>query len=109
MKKIPVGISVGLGAAILDTVPMIIQGLAGCAILSAFIMWVVTGFFISISNIKLPPMLKGIVIALLVLAPSAPIIGAADYNVLFVPILPMTLVLGAFSGWMIERLSKKES
>lgn len=105
MKKIHAGLLVGLGAAILDTVPMIIQGLPWNATLSAFLMWIVTGFFIATSNFKLHPILKGIVIALLIFAPSAPIIGAVDYKVLLVPILPTTLALGALSGWMIEKMN----
>ena len=92
----------------LDTTPMIIQGLPWSATVSAFVMWTVTGFFIATSTLKLPSALKGIVIALLILATSAPIIGAGDYMVLLVPILPTTLVLGALSGWAIERLSNKK-
>lgn len=108
MKKQNVGILVGLGAAVLDTTPMIIQGLPWSATISAFVTWVVIGFFIATTNLKLPSALKGIVIALLILTSSAPLIGAEDYKVLLLPILPTTIVLGALSGWLIERLSKNK-
>jgi len=102
MKRILKGILLGTVAGILDMIPMIIQGLTWDANLSAFSMWVVIGFILSVSYIKLPGAVKGILISFLVLLPSAILIGWNE-PVSLVPISGMTLVLGGFLGFAIEK------
>lgn len=92
----------GIVAGIIDITPMILMKLPLSANLSAFSMWVVVGFFIATSNLKLPGALKGIIIALLSLIPSAIIIGAGNVADL-VPVFIMTLILGGLLGFGIER------
>ncbi|MFH1548247.1 MAG: hypothetical protein ABID32_02915 [Candidatus Omnitrophota bacterium] len=66
-KKILVGIAFGIIAGIIDVVPMILQRLTWDANLSAFALWVIAGFIISTSNLKLKGALKGLVVSILLL------------------------------------------
>jgi len=68
--------------------------------------WVVNGFFLSVVDLKIPAAVKGIVVSFLVLAPNAILIGWNKPDAL-VPIIVMTLLLGALLGYSIERFSKK--
>jgi len=62
MKKQLVGIGLGIIAGIIDVIPMLFMKLTWDANLSAFSMWVVIGFILSISNIKINSIIKGILI-----------------------------------------------
>ncbi|HDP98281.1 MAG TPA: hypothetical protein ENN22_03740 [bacterium] len=106
VKKGLLGVVLGVVAGIIDVIPMIFQGLSWDANLSAFSMWVVVGFFIAVIDFKINPILKGIIIAFLVLLPSAIIIGWNDPFAL-IPIAIMTTLLGALLGFTVDRLTKK--
>ena len=107
MSKILLGIILGIIAGIIDTIPMFLQNLTWDAILSAFFLWVVSGFLIATTNIKINIILKGIIIPLLVLLPSAFIIGWKE-PLSLVPILIMTIILGSLLGFFIEKYGKKD-
>jgi len=105
MKKSTLGILLGILAGIIDLIPMLIQKLSWDANLSAFSLWIVSGFLISSSNLKLGGTLKGILISLLVLIPSAFIIGWKEPFSLL-PISIMTLILGGLLGYLIDKFGK---
>ena len=102
---IVIGILLGSVAGILDLIPMLLQGLTWDANLSAFSLWVVSGFMLATSNLRINPILKGIVIPFVCLLPSAFIIG---WNNLFslLPISVMTLILGALLGFTYNKFAK---
>jgi len=106
-NRILIGLGCGLVAGILDMIPMIVQSLPWDANLSALSMWIVSGFFISKTELKMNAILKGILISYLCLAPSAFLIGSEEPVSLF-PILVMTTFLGGVLGYgisyLIERL-----
>ena len=102
-NKIFIGILFGVAAGIIDIIPMIMQNLSWDANISAFTMWVVIGFFIASVELKINPILKGIVISFLVLLPLAIIIGWND-PVVLIPIAIMTLILGSFLGYGIGKV-----
>lgn len=102
MNKIRLGLVLGIIAGIIDVIPMLIQNLTWDANLSAFFLWVVSGFLIATSEIKLKGALKGIIISFLVFLPSAILIGWNDPFTLF-PILTMTLILGSLLGYLIDK------
>lgn len=102
-KKILIGISFGVAAGILDVVPMIIQKLPVQADLSAFSMWVVIGFLLSVVEIKMNSILKGLLISYIVLLPNLFIIGW-DAPVVLVPIFIMTTILGSMLGFLIGKI-----
>ncbi|NOZ73847.1 MAG: hypothetical protein GXO90_00475 [FCB group bacterium] len=98
------GVLLGAVAGILDVIPMVLQGLTWDANLGAFSLWVVTGFFLATSDLSLPSALKGVVIALLCLLPSAFLIGW-NHPLTLIPVVVMTVILGALLGFSHERLS----
>jgi len=102
MRKIILGIFLGLLAGIIDLIPMMIQNLTWDANLSAISLWIISGFLIASSNLKLKGAVKGILISFLVLIPSAFIIGWKEPFSLL-PIGVMTLILGSVLGHLIER------
>ncbi|MDX9778240.1 MAG: hypothetical protein RBT43_05755 [bacterium] len=104
MKKYLVGIGFGAIAGIIDVIPMLIMKLTWDANISAFIMWVIVGFLISSSKLNIKGFFKGILIAFLVLAPSAILIGWGDPKSLL-PVVLMTLILGAVLGLAIDKVT----
>ncbi|OFX34497.1 MAG: hypothetical protein A2X08_10330 [Bacteroidetes bacterium GWA2_32_17] len=107
MKKATTGILLGIAAGIIDVTPMIIQKLTWDANISAFSMWVIIGFLISITDIKINPIIKGIVISYLALAPCAILIGWKEPKAL-IPIIIITTVLGALLGFSINKINNKK-
>lgn len=103
MRKIFFGIVLGMLAGIIDVIPMIIQKLSWDANLSAFSMWVIAGFVISTSDIKIQGILKGIMISFLLLTPCAILIGWKE-PISLIPISIMTLILGSLLGFTISKL-----
>ncbi len=105
MKKIRTGITFGIMAGLIDVIPMVLQNLTWDANFSAFIMWVVNGFFISIVDLNLKPAAKGVVVSFLIILPTAVIIGWKEPFTL-IPISIMTLILGSLLGFLIEKYGK---
>ena len=103
--KIRVGIIFGIIAGIIDVIPMIFQKLTWDANLGAFSLWVIAGFMISTSNLKINSVLKGILISFLLLVPSAILIGWYQPANL-IPIFIMTLILGSLLGYFINRFTE---
>jgi len=106
MKKSIIGIGLGSIAGIIDVIPMVFMKLTWDANISAFLMWVIVGFFISISSLKINGIIKGLIIAFLVLLPSAILIGWNE-PISLIPILIMTSILGSVLGFSLDRIYKK--
>jgi hypothetical protein len=104
-NNIVVGLLLGIVMGVIDVIPMVLQGFTWDANLSAFFLWIVSGFMLATSDLKLRPMLKGIVIAFLCLLPSVFIIGWHD-PISLVPIGIMTLILGSVLGFSYGKLAK---
>lgn len=107
LSKIKIGIIFGIIAGIIDLIPMVIQKLSWDANLSAFSMWTIAGFMISTSNLKINSVLKGILISFLLLTPSAVIIGWSQ-PISLIPIFLITLILGGFLGYFVNRFGEKQ-
>lgn len=107
MNKTIIGILFGILAGIIDVIPMMIQGLSWDANISAFSMWVVVGFFISTIQLSVNSIVKGIVIAFLVLLPAAILIGTKE-PISLLPISIMTLILGGSLGIGIEKATNRK-
>jgi len=104
-KKYMIGILLGAAAGVFDLLPMILQKLTWDANLSAFSMWVVVGFLVSATDLKIKGAFKGLLVSFLVLIPSAIIIGSKE-PLSLIPITAMTLILGSLLGYFQEKLSK---
>ena len=106
MRRIRFGIIFGIIAGFIDVIPMVIQKLPLSANLSAFSMWVIAGFMIATTNIRLKGIIKGIIISFLLLIPPAFIIGWHQPFSL-IPIGVMTLILGSLLGYTIGKVVEK--
>jgi hypothetical protein len=105
MKKMKIGLLLGIAAGIIDVIPMIMQNLTWDANISAFTMWIVVGFLISTIDLKLNPIIKGILIAFLMLLPNAILIGWKE-PISLIPIVIMTTILGGLLGFSIQKITK---
>lgn len=105
MKKEVVGVVAGIIAGAIDVTPMIIQNLTWDANLSAITLWVVVGFLITKVQMAIHPILKGIAVAFLVLAPTAFLIGWHEPATLII-VCSMTLLLGGALGFTLGKLAK---
>ena len=105
-KRTLTGIIIGLIAGIIDIIPMLIQKLTWDANLSAFSMWLIIGYFLSIISFGLKGILKGLVISFLVLIPNLFIIGWKE-PISLIPIIIMTAILGSLSGYLFQRIIKE--
>jgi hypothetical protein len=104
-KKNRIGMLIGLIAGIIDVIPMILQGLTWDANLAAFSMWIIIGFFMSVTTLKIKGVLKGLLISFLILIPSLFIIGWKEPKSL-IPIFIMTIILGGLSGLVYQKIVK---
>ena len=104
-RKIIMGTALGVIAGIIDITPMMIQKLPIHAILSAFSMWVVLGFLVNTSTLKMNGVLKGLLLSFLVLLPTAILIGQGE-PVSLIPISIMTVILGALLGFASGKIVK---
>jgi hypothetical protein len=104
-KRIGIGVGLVALAGIIDVIPMVLQDLTWDANISAFIMWVVIGFLLSVTDIKLNSILKGIFISFLVLVPAAILIGWNEPTAL-IPIVIMTTILGGLLGFAVNRFAR---
>jgi len=108
MKNLKVGILMGFVAGVIDIIPMLVQQLTWDANISALSMWMVVGIFIATVDWKINSILKGVLISLLVLLPSAILIGWNN-PILLVPIFSMTIILGGVLGFSINKIKKADA
>jgi len=104
-NKILVGIALGIIAGIIDIIPMILQKLTWDANLSAFAHWLLAGFIISTSNLKLKGALKGLVVSILLLIPVGILIAWKEPMSL-IPMGIMTIILGSLLGYLIDKFGR---
>lgn len=104
-RKIFLGIALGIVAGIIDIIPMLIQKLPIYATLSAFSMWVVLGFVINTSALKINGALKGVLLSVLVILPTAILIAQTE-PVSLIPIGIMTVILGTLLGFVSDKIVK---
>ena len=102
-QKILTGLTIGSFAGIVDLIPMFIQHLPWQADASAFSMWVVIGFLLSVTVLPLKGVIKGLILSFLVLLPTVFII-AGNEPLSLIPICIMTALLGSASGYTYQRL-----
>lgn len=103
MKNYQLGLLLGACAGLIDLIPMFYQKLPFTADLSAFSLWIISGFLISTSNLKIKGIYKGMLISILVLTPTTFLVGGKQ----LIPIFIMTLILGSILGYSITSIQTK--
>jgi len=105
MKKITLGILLGVLVGIIDVIPMVMQKITWDANLSAFFHWVIVGFFIATTSLKINGALRGLFISAITLLPIAFLVWWNDMS----SIIPMgisTIVFGLVLGFLIDKYGK---
>ena len=97
MNNILITIIIGLAAALIDVIPMIIQKLDKVSCISAFIHYFMLGLIIPFVNWELTPWLKGMVISLMMALPVMVIVYSKDKKAI-IPMIIFALILGAGIG-----------
>lgn len=97
MKNFFISLMIGLSAAIIDVVPMVIQRIDKSACISAFVQWIVLGLIIPYVNWDMQPWLKGLMIAELTALPIMVLLFAKDPKSI-IPIVIFSAVLGMAVG-----------
>jgi hypothetical protein len=105
MSRLIPSILIGSIAGAIDVVPMIAQKLSKHACISAFVHWVVLGVLISYIQVPMSPWLKGVTVAVLSCLPIAILVSEKDPKSI-VPILTMSVILGAAVGFATFRYAK---
>lgn len=105
-RKVILGILFGIAAGIIDVIPMVIQQLPIHSTLSAFSMWVVLGFIINTSVLKIHGILKGLLLSFLVILPTAILIAQTEPMSL-IPISIMTIILGSLLGFVSSKIKDR--
>lgn len=103
MSPFLIALFLGLAAAVIDTVPMILRKLDTMFILSAAVFWIVFGFLLPRFNLFAMPWMNGLVLAAALILPLLPMIYRLDR-----PALPMiigtSVILSAAAGFAYGRL-----
>jgi hypothetical protein len=105
MRNIFIALIIGLSAAIIDVVPMIIQRIDKTACISAFIQWIVLGLIIPFVNWDMQPWIKGFIIAELAALPIMVLVFAKEPKSI-IPIIIFSAILGATVGMVGARFIK---
>lgn len=105
MNTFLISLAIGLGAAVLDTIPMIIKKLDWMFVAAAFFMWILVGILTPKINYAPYSWINGIITAFLVLIPHLFLIYRLDKAAL-PQICITTLVLGAAVGFLSGILVK---
>jgi len=95
----------GVGAGVIDVIPMVIQRLDRYACISAFIHWVVLGVIISYVEAPIRPWLKGLLVGVAASLSIVVIVAKADPRSI-PPILCMSALLGALVGLLSARFAR---
>ena len=98
MKSYLISLLIGLMAAVVDTVPMILRKMDKYFIISAFFVWVVLGIFIPRIHFVSISFLNGIIVAVLFVLPMEFLIYKLDPKGLPIVIVT-TIVLGGVVGF----------
>ena len=105
MKNIFIALIIGVSAAIIDVVPMIIQRIDKSACISAAIQWIVLGLIIPYVNWDMQPWLKGLIIGEMAALPILILVFAKDTKSL-IPIIIFSAILGAAVGFTGSKFIK---
>ncbi len=104
MKELWIALGLGVGAGILDIIPMIIQKLDKYSIISAFFQWIVLGIIIKYSSVLgLKGWANGAVVAVIAAIPIVILVSKSEPKSVGI-ILGTSLVLGAVVGYFSECL-----
>ncbi len=107
MKKLKIALFLGIGAGILDIIPMLFMQLSRFAVSAAFVHWIVAGIVITFVKVPLKGWLKGWIFSMLLVL-STIILVAQNTPGDILPMLVSSTILGMLIGWLSERGLKQK-
>jgi hypothetical protein len=97
MRSLIIGLGVGLGAGILDILPMLLRKMPARAVASAFVQWLVLGLVIAHLRTALPSWVNGLAVGVLCAIPIVLIISDKEPGSVSI-VLGTSAVLGTLCG-----------
>ena len=104
-NRVYLGVILGIIVGVINVLPMILQKISWDASISTFLTWVIVGFFISTTNLRIQGILKGIIISILIFIPSTVFVIESNLTSTIWIIL-MTLIFGSLLGYLIDRFGE---
>jgi hypothetical protein len=105
MSKLIVAFLIGAGAGVVDTIPMILRKAPWHEVAVPFVHWLMLGVLIAYVQMPLNPLVKGALIAVMTTVPTLIAYSQTKPGTV-VPILAISIVLGAIVGWMTNTFAK---
>jgi hypothetical protein len=103
LKKIVVIVVVGLVAGLLDLIPLILVQVPLFNMLTIMVFWLCATLFIAQTRFLGNGALNGLVIALILMLPTAMAVSAVNPTDFF-PMMFMALILGPLVGFTLDRV-----
>lgn len=97
MLKLLTALAIGLGAGVIDVIPMLIQRIDRNSCVAAFVHWVVLAVVIAYVSAPVPDWAKGAIVGLFCALSTVILVAQGDPKSA-VPILVMSTVLGGVVG-----------
>ena len=104
MQKLLVAISVGIGAGIIDVIPMFIQKIDRNSCVAAFVHWLVLGVVIAYVSAPVPDWAKGALVGFFGALSTVILVAQGDPKSA-VPILVTSTVLGSVVGMLAGKFA----
>ena len=102
MSKLIAALLIGAGAGALDVIPMLLRKAPWHEVAAPFVHWLMLGVLIAYVQTPLHPAFKGSVVAVMATVPI--LIGYSQTKPgAVLPILGMSVLLGAAVGWLTHR------
>jgi hypothetical protein len=105
MSKLLIALLIGAGAGTLDTIPMLLRKAPWHEIAVPFVHWLMLGVLISYVQMPLHPALKGSIVAVMTTLPIL-ISYSQTKPTSVLPILGISIGLGAIVGWLTHRFAQ---
>jgi cell division protein FtsX len=104
MNKLFIALLIGSGAGALDIIPMLLRKAAWHEIAVPFVHWLMLGVLIAYVQMPVHSALKGSIVAVMTTLPI--LIGYTQTKPgAVLPILGISIVLGAAVGWLTQRFA----
>jgi hypothetical protein len=105
MTKLMMALLIGAGAGVLDIIPMLLRKAAWHEIAVPFVHWLMLGVLIAYVQMPVHPALKGSIVAVMTTLPILIGYSQSKPNAVL-PILGISIVLGAVVGWLTHRFAQ---
>lgn len=104
MRNLLIVLLIGLGAGILDLVPLLWADVPLFNMLAIIAFWLSTSFFIDRTHLFDNALLNGLVIAVILMVPMALAVAATNPRD-FAPMMLMAILLGPFVGLLTSKFT----